>query len=159
MPTDDPPASYWTLTPTLYREFQKELQDLRQRVATLEVENQWLSERQNRPVRALEEVLSKFGVDRGLVYDEAGVRQPHPRARFIAAVRSAVKRGKSWDITPDDYEYLASQPCDECGGPTGKSVGLDRLDHDLGYSVDNVRPCCGPCNLRRGRRPIGATPG
>lgn len=156
MDADDYPE-YWALSPTMYREFCGEMDRLRLRITELESENQWLSERQGRPVRLLEETLERFGVSRAATYDEAGKRIPNPHARFIAAVRSASNRGKSWDIPPVAYARLLGRCCDDCGGPTGNGVGLDRLNHDLGYSVDNVRPCCGPCNMRRGRRPVGST--
>ena len=31
-------------------------------------------------------------------------------------------------------------------------IGLDRLDNKNGYNIDNVVPCCGPCNYTRGNR-------
>ena len=158
MDDDDYPESYWALTPAMYREFHGELEHLRKRVAELEAENQWLAKRAGRPLRQLEETLEQYGVSRAMIFDATtGKRLPNPHARFIAAVRQAANRGKTWDIPPDAYAVLLEQPCEDCGGPTGNGVGLDRLDHDLGYSVGNVRPCCGPCNLRRGRRPVGSS--
>ena len=50
------------------------------------------------------------------------------------------------------YEEVASRPCCACGAPTGGGVGLDRIDNRAGYTVDNVRPMCGPCNVGRGKR-------
>lgn len=72
--------------------------------------------------------------------------------RFRRAVRQAYLRGHSWDINPDVYEEVASRPCCACGAPTGGGVGLDRIDNRAGYTVDNVRPMCGPCNVGRGKR-------
>lgn len=80
-------------------------------------------------------------------------RWPGSSPRFRGAIRMALTRGKSWSLTPDEYEPLAAAPCDVCGGPTGKGIGLNRLDHRQGYTIDNVRPCCGTCNVRRGRAP------
>lgn len=74
--------------------------------------------------------------------------------RFKVAVRQAMQRGHSWTIPPAVYERLVAQPCAECGEPTGSACGLDRLDHARGYDEDNVRPCCGGCNYRRGRRAL-----
>ncbi len=71
--------------------------------------------------------------------------------RFRGAVRQAYRRGHQWDIDPATYEALVAQPCVTCGGPTGNGVGLDRLNCRGGYTPDNVRPMCGPCNIARGR--------
>jgi len=27
-----------------------------------------------------------------------------------------------------------------------ESIGVDRIDNDRGYSIDNIVPCCGVCN-------------
>lgn len=68
-------------------------------------------------------------------------------SRFKAAVRQAIHRGHAWTIRPAEYDRLVSSPCYRCGAPTGSGCGLDRLDNARGYDLDNVRPCCGPCNL------------
>jgi hypothetical protein len=32
---------------------------------------------------------------------------------------------------------------------TETGIGLDRINNNLGYSLDNVLPCCGNCNKIR----------
>lgn len=78
----------------------------------------------------------------------ADLSQP-AMSRYNQAVRSAYSRKKSWNITPELYAELASKPCDYCGGKTGSGVGLDRLNHKVGYEIDNVVPCCPSCNMMR----------
>jgi hypothetical protein len=43
------------------------------------------------------------------------------------------------------------QPCHYCGGmlldETG--CGLDRRNNSIGYTIENVLPCCGVCNQIR----------
>ena len=29
------------------------------------------------------------------------------------------------------------------------SLGLDRIDSDLGYQLGNIVPCCGVCNMMK----------
>ena len=70
---------------------------------------------------------------------------------FRNAVQAAFRRGKTWSITEEQYLHLNSQPCRYCDGPLGGGIGLDRLNNSLGYAVDNVVPCCGPCNVGKGR--------
>ena len=72
-------------------------------------------------------------------------------SRFWSAIRQAYRRGIPWRLEPAEYEALVAQPCCLCGKPTGKGVGLDRIDHTGPYSPENVRPMCGPCNFARGR--------
>ena len=77
---------------------------------------------------------------------------PGSSKRFRDAIRSAYQRGFRWHLTPDEYEALVAQPCALCGGSLGQGIGLDRLLSSGDYAPDNVRPCCGPCNVERGRR-------
>ncbi len=72
--------------------------------------------------------------------------------RFRRAVLAAQKRGITWEILDEDaYLELVGKPCAYCGGPTGGGIGLDRLDSRGPYSVANVVPSCGPCNVAQGR--------
>ena len=85
-----------------------------------------------------------------------GILAQHPGSsrQFRTAVRLAVGRGHGWTLTPAQYDHLTAQPCAACDGPLGNGIGLDRLDNARGYDPDNVRPCCGPCNMLRGRAPL-----
>jgi 5-methylcytosine-specific restriction endonuclease McrA len=75
--------------------------------------------------------------------------------------RGARLRGLSWDLSDDDFDRLISQPCHYCGQPpslkkeirssaTRLCNGIDRVDSNLGYSPENVVPCCTPCNKAKG---------
>jgi hypothetical protein len=76
---------------------------------------------------------------------------PGSSRRFKAAIRQAFMRGHRWNILPGDYERLIGSPCYRCGGVIGKGVGLDRQNNKRGYELDNVKPCCGVCNIDRQR--------
>lgn len=70
-----------------------------------------------------------------------------PRTRYTAAKHIASRRGMAFDISFDDFSALIQHPCHYCGhplNPTGS--GLDRIDPTGGYTIDNVVPCCRPCN-------------
>lgn len=70
--------------------------------------------------------------------------------------RGARDRGLCWDLTGEDFDRLTSQDCFYCGYPpsntySGHSTpfvynGIDRVDNDLGYVIENVVPCCKACN-------------
>lgn len=73
--------------------------------------------------------------------------------RFMSAIRTAKRRGLSWDIKEEDFSKLIKQVCFYCGRPLcSTGCGLDRIDNKKGYSDTNVVPCCGRCNTTRGAR-------
>ena len=91
-------------------------------------------------------------------------RKPVVAARNIVRTsyrKSARKRGLAWELTDEDFERLTSLGCFYCGQPPssvqrplrasyegGDFVfnGLDRVDNDLGYTLENIVPCCEICN-------------
>jgi hypothetical protein len=55
----------------------------------------------------------------------------------------------AFDFTVKDFESIYNTTkCDYCGDHIS-TIGLDRLNNDLGYTKDNVVPCCSTCNLMR----------
>jgi hypothetical protein len=71
--------------------------------------------------------------------------------QFSDSKAIAKRRGILFSIPRKDYYALRAQSCHYCGfplAPTG--VGLDRLDSSLGYTLDNVVPCCDDCNRCKG---------
>lgn len=77
--------------------------------------------------------------------------------------KNAVVRNIEWQLTPEDVRKLGSLECNYCSH-TGSNVvrdpeghgsrilmfnGIDRLDSNKGYTLDNVVPCCKTCNLAK----------
>lgn len=65
-----------------------------------------------------------------------------------------------FDFTFEEFLDLATKPCAYCGRVNvnekispSKEVfrynGLDRQDSSIGYTKDNVVPCCGWCNIAK----------
>jgi len=51
-------------------------------------------------------------------------------------------------ITKEEWYILIKKPCYLCGFTSKKGVGLDRVDNSRReYTLDNVKPCCGACNI------------
>lgn len=74
--------------------------------------------------------------------------------------KNAEKRQLSWKLTDSDVLAITQLPCFYCGklpaneiksniSENGKYIynGIDRLDNLLGYTINNVVPCCYKCNV------------
>lgn len=84
------------------------------------------------------------------------------RVQHMRYIRSAVKRGIEWRLSPEEFLQIVKKDCTYCNDPPriynskpnygkGKTVktlmnGIDRKDSSLGYITGNVVPCCGTCN-------------
>lgn len=87
------------------------------------------------------------------------------RKLYGTYLRQAAKRGLNFSLTHTDFYSYLSLACHYCGcspantivakSRTGRSVrtfeynGLDRINSSEGYSLSNVVPCCGVCNLAK----------
>jgi len=74
-------------------------------------------------------------------------------ARYSCIKGNAKKRGIPVEISKDQYaSIVCGQVCFYCKGPLPSisGGGLDRIDNEKGYTVDNVVPCCGSCNMIKG---------
>lgn len=77
--------------------------------------------------------------------------------------KNATVRDINWELTVEDVKRLGQQQCSYCasGGsnvvkdPIGHGTrelrfnGIDRLDSNLGYTLNNVCACCKTCNLAK----------
>lgn len=98
------------------------------------------------------------GCEIGLPGDEASFR-----IIYRDYQRSAVKKNREFALTYDQVRDLTSKPCYYCGSlpsskqpsNTGKTKaiyvynGIDRIDNDRGYLIDNVVSCCATCNFMK----------
>ena len=64
---------------------------------------------------------------------------------------SEIKRNIKVNISEEEWSTLIKQPCYYCSYKHPNGIGLDRLDNSIReYSLSNVKPCCGSCNLMKG---------
>jgi hypothetical protein len=82
--------------------------------------------------------------------------------RFGQYAKSAVKMGREFSITREQFATMLAQNCVYCGTPPASVVrargkhqedfwynGVDRVDNSLGYIPENCVPCCATCNLMK----------
>jgi hypothetical protein len=60
----------------------------------------------------------------------------------------AKKRGKSFELEPEMFDFIISKECYLCGKVNSENHqnGIDRIDNNIGYFFDNCLACCGECN-------------
>lgn len=96
--------------------------------------------------------------------DSNAKRKEYGEASFNNIIRqyknNAAHRGYVFTLTPDEFRHLISQNCNYCGRPpsqqrNSKSYGniihngIDRVDNNVGYIIENVVPCCVQCNISK----------
>jgi hypothetical protein len=70
-------------------------------------------------------------------------------SRYKRLQKSAIKRNIDFDLSFDDYSNLIKNECYYCDGYFGKvklGSGLDRINNNIGYYMNNVVSCCKICN-------------
>lgn len=78
--------------------------------------------------------------------------------KWLRLRSDARRNGREFAISEEAFSALcASASCHYCGVPSqpNKPYGLDRVRNELGYTPDNVVPCCKQCNRMKSDRPVG----
>ncbi len=59
--------------------------------------------------------------------------------------------GQEFQLSKEEFESIVKQPCGYCGQDGKKGfVGIDRMDSQKGYVIDNCISCCIVCNRMKG---------
>lgn len=67
------------------------------------------------------------------------------RGKYQDYKNTAKKRGIEFKLTEEEFLLFWQKPCRYCGSEM-ITIGLDRVDSDMGYIIDNIVPCCRTCN-------------
>lgn len=77
----------------------------------------------------------------------------------------AINRGKTFSLTLKQYEKICFKNCIYCDAKPSnlytksntlyKFIGLDRVDSSIGYTKNNVVPCCIICNRMKNNLNLG----
>ena len=75
-------------------------------------------------------------------------RRKEPEFMFRQYKLGAGQRDYKWSLTFEQFMTFWQKPCYYCGSSVG-TIGLDRIDNNKGYVIDNITSCCGKCNLMK----------
>lgn len=80
--------------------------------------------------------------------------------------RQAKKRGVDWNLDKDEFRKITKRDCFYCGKPPSQKGGgnknngfyiyngVDRIDSQKGYDLENAVSCCGECNRAKNNMSI-----
>jgi len=74
-----------------------------------------------------------------------------PHIRYKVYQSNARVKDRDFNLTEDEFIEISKLPCVYCGKYSDTYngdpfSGVDRVDSNLGYSIDNCVPCCATCN-------------
>lgn len=85
---------------------------------------------------------------------------------FNSYKRGARVRDLEWSLSEPDFRSLLLSDCFYCGTPANRPYkvglayrdvvfvnGVDRVDNELGYTLQNTKPCCSVCNRAKMNMP------
>jgi len=70
-----------------------------------------------------------------------------PIGRLKSIISSAKTRKIDFFLTNNEAVDIMSKPCFYCGDSI--PVGIDRIDSNLGYTIENSVACCSMCNYMK----------
>lgn len=89
---------------------------------------------------------------------EKSLRPPIMRKKYIPKEPNQYKyetyrtrilsKNKSFELTYNEFLTLINNNCVYCGD-TQINGGIDRIDSNLGYTIQNSAPCCKYCNIMK----------
>jgi hypothetical protein len=66
------------------------------------------------------------------------------KGRLNSVKASANTRKIVFELTDEQAISIMEKPCHYCG--ENSKIGIDRIDSDKNYTLDNSLPCCAMCN-------------
>jgi hypothetical protein len=61
------------------------------------------------------------------------------------------RKKKEFLLTKEVFKSIRKEACVYCGWNNKRYIGIDRIDSNQGYTVDNIAPACTTCNLMKNR--------
>jgi hypothetical protein len=100
-------------------------------------------------IKRVEHILTYQNRINGNLYPEC-----FPNHKCIPYYRynsRALEKQLDFTITKEDYENIIQKDCFLCGKKNNENHinGIDRLDSNNGYVIDNINACCSECNFMK----------
>lgn len=67
------------------------------------------------------------------------------KGKYFSYKRNAEQRDILWNLTESEFLDFWNKSCFYCGDSI-KTIGIDRIDSDKEYTLDNCISCCTTCN-------------
>jgi hypothetical protein len=100
-------------------------------------------------IKRIEHILTHQGCIQGLYYPECFA--DHKSGSYNVYKTRSEKKHLEFQLTQEEFLQTCSEPCYLCGKINSETHtnGLDRLDSSNGYTIDNIKSCCGECNYMK----------
>ena len=100
-------------------------------------------------IKRVEHILTIQKRRTGKLYPECFAS--HKKTPFQQYYRKAINTGMEFSITKDEYNTITASICYICGKQNDETNenGVDRLDSNRGYTIDNIKSCCAECNCMK----------
>jgi hypothetical protein len=100
-------------------------------------------------IKRAEHILTFQNKISGNLYPECFAN--HKSARYSSYKSRALKKQLDFLITNEDYDKIINNNCYLCGKTNDDKHknGIDRIDNNKGYFINNVKSCCGECNFMK----------
>lgn len=71
--------------------------------------------------------------------------------KFNILHHGAIRRNRTFELTFEQFKnFIQDKKCSYCGGNLPEmGAGLDRIDSNLGYTLDNITTSCYTCNMMK----------
>ena len=75
------------------------------------------------------------------------VYKPSLPPKYRQYLNRANKKGFAFELSIAEFDHVLSLNCVYCG--SSSRITVDRRDNSIGYSKENVQPCCYLCNIMK----------
>ena len=98
-------------------------------------------------IKKIEHIMTKSKFIDGKLYDKYFDNIKSTNYKHYAL--NAARRKIEFNLDKKTFLYLINHKCYLCGKKTDNEHqnGIDRVDNNKGYILENVQPCCGNCNF------------
>lgn len=75
-----------------------------------------------------------------------------PAGKYLRYRDNAKRRAIEFNLTKKEFISFVIKNCSYCGSK--ESIGVDRIDNEIGYTIENSTSCCTMCNFMKKNFPV-----